>query len=159
MIARYGEDRFARRIAAAIVAARRLAPITRTSQLADLVAQAVPRREPGQHPATRTFQALRIHVNRELEEISAALPQALARLRSGGRMVMISFHSLEDRLVKRFLRTHSTPPPLPPGVGVRESERAEPPLKWVLRRVVPTAQEITRNPRARSAVLRAGEKR
>jgi 16S rRNA (cytosine1402-N4)-methyltransferase len=99
----YGEERFAKQIAAAIVAARGREPITRTRQLAELVAQAVRTREPGQDPATRTFQALRIHVNRELEEVSVMLPQAVARLAPQGRLAVISFHSLEDRIVKRFM--------------------------------------------------------
>jgi 16S rRNA (cytosine1402-N4)-methyltransferase len=99
----YGEERFAKQIAAAIVDARRREPIVRTRQLAELVAQAVRTREPGQDPATRTFQALRIHVNRELEEVSVMLPQAVARLAPQGRLAVISFHSLEDRIVKRFL--------------------------------------------------------
>ncbi|HEY6821306.1 MAG TPA: 16S rRNA (cytosine(1402)-N(4))-methyltransferase RsmH, partial [Burkholderiales bacterium] len=97
----YGEERFAKQIAAAIVAARGREPLERTRQLADLVGEAVRTREPGQDPATRTFQALRIHVNRELEEVSVMLPQALARLAEGGRLAVISFHSLEDRIVKR----------------------------------------------------------
>src|SRR5262245_7290544 len=100
----YGEERFAKQIAATIVAARGSEAIVRTRQLADLVAKAVRTREPGQDPATRTFQALRIHVNRELEEVSLMLPQALARLAPHGRLAVISFHSLEDRIVKRFMK-------------------------------------------------------
>src|SRR5882762_2295263 len=100
----YGEERFAKQIAAAIVAARSRGPIVRTRQLADLVGQAVRTREPGQDPATRTFQALRIHLNRELEEVSLMLPQAVARLASGGRLAVINFQSLEDRIVKRFMQ-------------------------------------------------------
>jgi len=105
----YGEERFAKQIAAAIVDARRREPLLRTRQLADLVAAAVRTREPGQDPATRTFQAVRIHVNRELEEVSLMLPQALARLAPRGRLAVISFHSLEDRIVKRFLRGLARP--------------------------------------------------
>src|SRR5205085_5613067 len=105
----YGEERFAKQIAAAIVAARGREPLVRTRQLADLVATAVRTREPGQDPATRTFQALRIHVNRELEEVSLMLPQALEGLASGGRLVVISFHSLEDRIVKRFMQQAARP--------------------------------------------------
>src|SRR5437763_15922956 len=101
----YGEERFAKQIAAAIVTARRREPILRTRQLADLVAKAVRTREPGQDPATRTFQALRIHVNRELEEVSLMLPHAVSHLAPGGRLALISFHSLEDRIVKRFLQS------------------------------------------------------
>src|ERR1700682_126069 len=105
----YGEERFAKQIAAAIVAARGSEPLLRTRQLADLVGKAVRTREPGQDPATRTFQAIRIHVNRELEEVSLMLPQALARLAPGGRLAVISFHSLEDRIVKRFMQAAARP--------------------------------------------------
>src|SRR2546429_4813431 len=108
----YGEERFAKQIAAAIVAARSRGPIVGTRQLADLVGQAVRTREPGQDPATRTFQALRIHLNRELEEVSLMLPQAVARLASGGRLAVISFQSLEDRTVKRFMQ-HAARPAVP----------------------------------------------
>ncbi len=123
------------------------------------MAQAVRTREPGQHPATRTFQALRIFVNRELEELSLTLPQAMARLRPGARLVVISFHSLEDRIVKHFMREHSFPPPLPPGLAVREAERPVPPLRWVVRKLRPSAEECARNRRARSAVMRVAERR
>src|ERR1043165_7214635 len=105
----YREERVAKQIAAAIAAARGREPIVRTRQLADLVAKAVRTREPGQDPATRTFQAVRIHLNRELEEVSLMLPQAVARLAEGGRLAVISFHSLEDRIVKRFLQSASRP--------------------------------------------------
>ncbi len=153
----YGEERFAKQIAAAIVAARRREPLQRTRQLADLVAKAVRTREPGQDPATRTFQALRIHVNRELEEVSLMLPQAAAHLKRGGRLALISFHSLEDRLVKHFLQEHSRRH-LPRGVPLRESEIPEPPLALVGRAVRPSAEETRRNPRARSATLRVAER-
>jgi 16S rRNA (cytosine1402-N4)-methyltransferase len=159
VIKNYGEERFADAIAKAIVAARARAPIERTGRLAELVAQAVRTREPGQHPATRTFQALRIFVNREIEELSLTLPQAMARLRPGARLVVISFHSLEDRIVKHFMREHSFPPPLPPGLAVREAERPVPPLRWVVRKLRPSAEECARNRRARSAVMRVAERR
>ncbi|CUB05197.1 16S rRNA (cytosine(1402)-N(4))-methyltransferase RsmH [Tepidiphilus thermophilus] len=159
VIKNYGEERFADAIAKAIVAARARAPIERTGRLAELVAQAVRTREPGQHPATRTFQALRIFVNREIEELSLTLPQAMARLRPGARLVVISFHSLEDRIVKHFMREHSSPPPLPPGLAVREAERPVPPLRWVVRKLRPSAEECARNRRARSAVMRVAERR
>ena len=107
-----GEEKFSRRIARAIVAARAETPIGTTRQLADIVAGAVPTREPGKHPATRTFQAIRIHVNRELEEVEAALPQAVNLLAPGGRLCVISFHSLEDRLVKRFMRREAQGDPI-----------------------------------------------
>jgi 16S rRNA (cytosine1402-N4)-methyltransferase len=153
----YGEERFAKQIAAAIVAARRGTPIVRTRQLADLVAAAVRTREPGQDPATRTFQALRIHVNRELEEVSLALPQALERLAAGGRLAVISFHSLEDRIVKRFLQGAARPE-VPRKLPLRASEMPQPLVKLVGRAVRPTPQETTRNPRARSATLRVAER-
>src|SRR6185436_2008322 len=117
----YGEERFAKQIAAALVAARRREPLLRTRQLADLVGQAVRTREPGQDPATRTFQALRIHVNRELEEVSLMLPQAVARLAAGGRLGVISFHSLEDRIVKRFI-SGAARPQMPRRLPLRAAE-------------------------------------
>jgi 16S rRNA (cytosine1402-N4)-methyltransferase len=153
----HGEERFAKQIAAAIVAARRGTPIVRTRQLADLVAQAVRTREPGQDPATRTFQALRIHVNRELEEVSLMLPQALSRLAAGGRLAVISFHSLEDRIVKRFLQ-EAARPNVPARLPLRASEMPQPLVKLVGRAIRPTEQETTRNPRARSATLRVAER-
>jgi 16S rRNA (cytosine1402-N4)-methyltransferase len=153
----YGEERFAKQIAAAIVAARRREPIVRTRQLADLVATAVRTREPGQNPATRTFQALRIHVNRELEEVSLMLPQAVGHLASGGRLAVISFHSLEDRMVKRFLQ-HLARPPVPRRLPLRESEMPQPALKLVGRAQRASEQETRRNPRARSAILRVAER-
>src|ERR671937_1741558 len=144
----YGEERFAKQIAAAIAAARGREPILRTAQLADLVAKTVRTREPGQDPATRTFQALRIHVNRELEEVSLMLPQAVSRLASGGRLVLISFHSLEDRIVKRFL-SRAARPELPPDLPLRASEMPQAPLKLIGRALKPSQEEITANPRAR----------
>jgi 16S rRNA (cytosine1402-N4)-methyltransferase len=153
----YGEERFAKQIAAAIVAARSREPILRTRQLADLVAKAVRTREPGQDPATRTFQALRIHVNRELEEVSLMLPQATAHLAEGGRLAVISFHSLEDRIVKRFLQALARPE-VPRHLPLRASEMPQPVLKLVGRPVKPTQEEIRSNPRARSATLRVAER-
>ena len=153
----YGEERFAKQIAAAIVAARRSEPIVRTRQLADLVARAVRTREPGQDPATRTFQALRIHVNRELEEVSMMLPQAVFRLAPQGRLAVISFHSLEDRIVKRFMQALARPE-MPRGLPLRASEMPEPVLRIVGRAQRASRQEITRNPRARSATLRVAER-
>jgi 16S rRNA (cytosine1402-N4)-methyltransferase len=153
----YGEERFAKQIAAAIVAARRREPLLRTRQLADLVAQAIRTREPGQDPATRTFQALRIHVNRELEEVSLMLPQAVARLAPQGRLAVISFHSLEDRIVKRFLQ-QSARPEVPRKLPLKASEMPEPVLKLVGRALRPSQEETRRNPRARSATLRVAER-
>ena len=157
VIADYGEERFAKQIAAAIVAARRGAPIVRTRQLADLVAQAVRTREPGQDPATRTFQALRIHVNRELEEVSLMLPRAAERLAPQGRLAVISFHSLEDRVVKRFMQSLARPE-VPRRLPLRASEMPQPALRIVGRAQRASRQEITRNPRARSATLRVAER-
>jgi 16S rRNA (cytosine1402-N4)-methyltransferase len=157
LIAGLGEDRFARRIARAIVAARAEAPIATTGRLAAVVAAAVPTREPGRHPATRTFQALRIHVNRELEELDAVLPQAPARLAPGGRLAVISFHSLEDRRVKRFMRRESQDHPAWAGMpAVPPEARAR--LALVGKAVFPSEAECARNPRARSAVLRVAER-
>jgi len=148
-----GEERYARRIARALVAARAEAPITRTRQLAEIVAAAVPTREPGKHPATRTFQAIRIHVNRELEELEAALPQAVRLLAAGGRLCVISFHSLEDRIVKRFIRREEQGDPVYAGLP-EIPPHARPRLERVGAAVRPGADEVARNPRARSAVLR-----
>ncbi len=156
-IERYGEERFAKQIAAAIVAARARQPIVRTQQLADLVGAAVRTREGGQNPATRTFQALRILVNRELEEVSLMLPQAVAHLAAGGRLAVVSFHSLEDRLVKRFLRALARPE-LPPELPIRAREMPPAALRIVGRAVRPTGREVAANPRSRSAVLRVAER-
>ena len=153
VIREYGEERFAKQIAASIVAARGREPLRRTRQLAHLVAKAVRSREPGQDPATRTFQALRIHVNRELEEVQMMLPQAVQHLAEGGRLAVISFHSLEDRLVKHFLQGHSRPN-VPARLPLRASEMPEAALRIVGRAVRASAAETTRNPRARSAILR-----
>jgi 16S rRNA (cytosine1402-N4)-methyltransferase len=153
----YGEERFAKQIAAAIVAARRREPLLRTRQLADLVGEAVRTREPGQDPATRTFQALRIHLNRELEEVSLMLPQALSRLAPGGKLALISFHSLEDRIVKRFMQAAARPE-MPRGLPLRASEMPQPALKLAGRAVKPSQQETRANPRSRSAILRAAER-
>ena len=153
----YGEERFAKQIAAAIVAARRREPVVRTRQLADIVAQAVRTREPGQDPATRTFQALRIHLNRELEEVALMLPQAVARLAPGGRLAVISFHSLEDRIVKRFMRDAARPQ-LPRELPLKASEMPQPVLRLVGRAQRASPDETRRNPRARSATLRVAER-
>lgn len=157
VIRAYGEDRFAKRIARRIVAARREAPITRTAQLADIVAAAVPRREPGKHPATRTFQALRIHVNDELEEVRAALEGSLTALAPGGRLCVISFHSLEDGIVKRYMQTHSQEDPLYAGLP-EVPVHARPKLRRLGRAVRASEVEIARNPRARSAIMRVAQR-
>ena len=157
VISNYGEERFAKQIAKAIVAARRRGPLRRTGELAAVVAAAVRTREPGQNPATRTFQALRIHVNQELEELSLALPQALAALRRSGRLAVISFHSLEDRIVKNFMRAAARPT-LPERLPVRARDMPPPKLRIVGPPQRPGPAEIKANPRARSAVLRVAEK-
>ena len=158
VIKTYGEERFAGPIARAIVAARSRGAVHTTGQLAKIVGQAVRTREPGQDPATRTFQAIRIFVNQELEELSLALEQALALLAPRGRLVVITFHSLEDRLVKRFMRTHSQPPPIPRGMAVREADRPQPLLRLVGKAQTPSPQEVAANPRSRSAMLRVAER-
>ena len=154
----YGEERFAHAIAKAVVAARSECSIATTRQFAALVEKAVRTREPGQHPATRSFQALRIYINQELEELSLALPQCAARLAPGGRLVVISFHSLEDRIVKRFMRECTQPPQLPARLPVRAAEIASPLLRLVGKAVFPGDEEVAANPRARSAVMRVVEK-
>lgn len=154
----YGEERFAHAIAKAVVAARGQHGIAGTGQFAALVAEAVRTREPGQHPATRSFQALRIHVNRELEELSLVLPQCVDRLVPGGRLVVISFHSLEDRIVKRFLRDAAQPPKLPARLPVRAAELPAPKLRLVGKAVEAGEAELSANPRARSARMRVAER-
>ena len=153
----FGEERFARAIAGAIKQELARKPIDTTTELARLVAAAVPTREPGKHPATRTFQAIRIAVNDELGEVRQVLPQALAGLASGGRLVMISFHSLEDRLVKRFFREQSKGDPYPPDLAVTEDMK-KPTLRLIGKAVRASSQEIAANRRARSAVMRVAEK-
>ena len=158
VIATYGEERFAKAVAAAIVDARGREPIRTTGQLAQVVGRAVRSREPGQHPATRTFQALRIHVNQELEELEVTLPQAADLLEPGGRLAVISFHSLEDRIVKRFIRDRATADKLPRGVPVRARDLPRPQLVAVGKAIKASPGEVKSNPRARSAVLRVAEK-
>ena len=158
VIKNHGEERFAKQIAAAIVAARTRGPVDTTRQLAALVAEAVPTREPRQDPATRTFQALRIHVNQELEELSVVLPQCANLLNPGGRLVVISFHSLEDRIVKRFMRAQSQADALPARLPVRARDLPQPRLRLIGRAVRAGAAEVAANPRARSAVLRVAER-
>ena len=152
----YGEERFARRIAHAIVSKRSEVPLTRTVQLAQLIDQAVPFRDKHKHPATRSFQAIRIHVNEELQELDAVLQQAVHALAPGGRLVVISFHSLEDRRVKRFMREQSRGPAVPKGVPVTaEQERSR--FRVVGKATQATASERDENVRSRSAVMRVLE--
>ena len=151
-----GEERMSRRIARAMVAARGTAPLTTTRQLADLVAKTIGHRERHKHPATRTFQALRIHVNDELGQLERGLEAAAARLKSHGRLAVISFHSLEDRLVKRFIRGEDAPRVRR---GLPRPEAAPSALSAVGKAIFAGEDEIAGNPRARSAVLRVAEKR
>jgi 16S rRNA (cytosine1402-N4)-methyltransferase len=157
----YGEERFAKQVAKAIVDARAREPLRRTEQLAAVVAAAVRRREAqrevGQNPATRTFQALRILVNRELEEVALMLPQAIGRLAPGGRLVVISFHSLEDRLVKRVFKAAGADG-LPADLPIRARDLPQPPLRILGKARRASAAEISANPRARSATLRTAER-
>ncbi len=153
----YGEERYARRIARAIVQARAQRAITRTLELAEIIGRANPTRERDKHPATRSFQAIRIYVNRELEEIQVALDQVIDLLAVGGRLAVISFHSLEDRLVKRFMRSHARGDEYPRDLPVPQSA-LRPRLKLIGKPVQPTDAEVASNPRARSAVLRVAEK-
>lgn len=155
----YGEERFSRRMARAIVEARAEAPITTTARLAEIVSAANPRWEKGKHPATRAFQGIRIHINRELEDIEQVLDQALEVLAIGGRLVVISFHSLEDRLVKRFIRKHvKGDEHLPPGIPVSE-EMLRQRLTSAGKAIKASAAEVDANPRARSAVMRVAVKK
>ncbi|KZE24947.1 16S rRNA (cytosine(1402)-N(4))-methyltransferase RsmH [Crenobacter luteus] len=154
VIKTYGEERFARQIAAAIVATRAESPITTTRELAGLVAKNVRTREPGQDPATRTFQAIRIYINRELDELKAVLPQAARRLAAGGRLAVIAFHSLEDRIVKHYLKDVSSADELPSWVAVRAADIPAAPMKLVGKAVKAGEEEVRANPRSRSAILR-----
>ncbi len=154
----YGEERFARRMARAVIAERAKRPFSRTGHLADVIKAANPAWEKGKHPATRAFQAIRIQVNNELADLDAVLDQALEVLAPGGRLVVISFHSLEDRLVKRFIRHQEQGDPLPPGLPVREHQLNRR-LKSCGKAVKPGDDEVAANPRARSAVMRVAEKR
>ncbi len=153
----YGEERYAPRIVRAIVADRAAAPFVSTLQLAEMIARVAPTREKNKHPATRVFQALRIHVNDELGELNLALDAAFARLLPRGRLAVISFHSLEDRIVKQFLRRHSLADPMYAGLPAIPPH-ARPKLRLIGKPVVPEEGEIAQNPRARSARLRVAER-
>jgi len=155
----YGEERFAKQIARSIITERNDGrAITTTGQLAKVVAGAVTRFEPGQNPATRTFQALRIFVNQELAELSLTMPQCLALLAPQGRLAVISFHSLEDRIVKQFIRDQVNRDDLPANFPVRAADLPQPKLKAVGKTIKPSSKEVQRNPRSRSAVLRVAER-
>ncbi len=154
----YGEERFARRIARAIVEKRAQLPIKTTRQLTELIENAVPGREKHKHPATRTFQAIRIEINRELDELKAVLQQSARVLRPGGRLVVISFHSLEDRIVKRFIRDESGAKYNPGRLPIKEVDVAKGILKVIGKALKAGKQEISQNPRARSAIMRVAER-
>ena len=158
VIKTYGEERFALPIAKAIIARRELAqPLATTLDLANLVAGVVKKREPGQDPATRTFQALRIFINKELDDLAIGLKAALDLLKPGGRLVVISFHSLEDRIVKQFMQMHSAVE-VPRGLPIRAKDLPQGDLELIAR-VKPSSSEVSENPRARSAVMRVAQKR
>ncbi|TDI74418.1 MAG: 16S rRNA (cytosine(1402)-N(4))-methyltransferase RsmH [Betaproteobacteria bacterium] len=161
VIKNYGEERFSKRIARAVVATRSRQPIVTTLQLAEIVATAVRSRKQNQNPATRTFQAIRIYLNQELEELSLSLPQCVELLNPGGRLVIISFHSLEDRIVKRFMRAAANPDPLLRRLPIRNKEMqnfSPQKLRLVGKAVRPRENEVVVNPRARSAVMRVAER-
>ena len=153
----YGEEKFFHRIASAIVYARTEKPFSTTAELANLISSVVPGRELKKHPATRTFQAIRIYLNNELEEISSGLTQAFDMLKVNGRLLVISFHSLEDRIVKRFMREYSLSDPYPKEVPIT-ADMIKPRLKLLGKAVRPGIMEVTANPRSRSAVLRSAVK-
>jgi 16S rRNA (cytosine1402-N4)-methyltransferase len=158
VIKTYGEERFALPIAKAILARRELPqPLTTTLELANLIAGVVKKREPGQDPATRTFQALRIFINKELDDLTLGLQAALDLLKPGGRLVVISFHSLEDRIVKQFMQMHSAVE-VPRGLPIRARDLPQGALE-LINRVKPSSTEVNENPRARSAVMRVAQKR
>lgn len=159
VIKHYGEERFAKQVARAIIKERNDGrPITTTGQLTAIVASAIPKIEPGQNPATRTFQALRIFVNQELEELSLILPQCLNLLAAGGRLVVISFHSLEDRIVKRFIQNEQNRDDLPSNFPIKAKDLPQPRLASIGKAIKPSAVEIRQNVRCRSAVMRVAER-
>jgi len=158
VIKTYGEERFAKRMASAIVKVRVDTPITGTRQLASIIAEANPKWEPNKHPATRAFQAIRIFINRELEDLEIALSSMVDKLVIGGRLVVISFHSLEDRIVKRFMRDQARGVQLPRHVPVVDSDAGKT-LNLIGKAVKPSDEEVARNPRSRSAVMRVAERR
>jgi len=158
VIFKYGEERFSRRIARLIVERRAETPITTTLELAELVAKAVPKKEKHKHPATRTFQAIRIFINRELEDLELGLKVAAEKLAPGGRLVVISFHSLEDRLVKRFMRDLARGPQMPKGIPVTAAEESSE-YRLIGKASKAASDEVTDNVRARSAVMRVLERR
>lgn len=155
----YGEERFAKQIARAVVTARAVQPIETTRQLVELVGRAVRTREAGQNPATRTFQAIRIYLNGEIDELARVLPECVSLLKSGGRLVVISFHSLEDRIVKNFMRDMAEGDKLPRNVPIRASEAQQGKLRLIGKAMRAPDEEVKANPRARSAVMRVAERK
>lgn len=153
----YGDERYSRRIAKAIVQARQAAPITTTLQLAEIIKEAHPKWPKQQHPATRSFQAIRIHINDELADVSSFLPQSLAILKPSGRLVVITFHSLEDRLVKQFVQERQHDPRFPKDMAVQASQYHVP-VRFVGKKYRASAAELSENPRSRSACVRVMEK-
>jgi 16S rRNA (cytosine1402-N4)-methyltransferase len=153
----YGEERFAKRMARAIIAERQKTPFTRTKHLAEVIKEANPAWEKGKHPATRAFQAIRIQVNSELIDLDSVLEQALAVLAPGGRLVVISFHSLEDRAVKRFIRRQELGDPVPKGLPIRDDQLNKR-MRSIGKAVKASDDEVNANPRSRSAVMRVAEK-
>ncbi len=154
----YGEERFARRIARAVIEKRAETPIETTRQLAKLIEDAVPVKEKHKHPATRSFQAIRIEINKELDELKDVLQQAAKVLKPGGRLVVISFHSLEDRIVKRFIRNESGAKFNPGKLPIKEADIEQGLLKKIGKALKASPQEVSQNPRSRSAVLRVAER-
>ncbi len=157
VIKEFGEERFAKRIARAIVKARETQAIATTAQLAAIVAAAVPTREPGKDPATRSFQAIRIFINKELDDLKACLDDVLEILKPGGRLVIISFHSLEDRMVKRFIREQEKGDSYPPDLPVTRMQ-LHPRLRAIGKPIRPSDEEVSNNPRARSSIMRVAER-
>ncbi|MCO7224000.1 16S rRNA (cytosine(1402)-N(4))-methyltransferase RsmH [Pleionea sp. CnH1-48] len=157
VIKEYGEERFATRIARAIVEIREETPITTTAQLAKIIDEAVPKKDPGKHPATRSFQAIRIHINKELSDLEAGLDAAMSILKPGGRMVVISFHSLEDRIVKRFFKKLAKGDDFPRDFPITADE-IKPKMKLLGKPQKPAGDEVDENIRSRSAIMRVAEK-
>ncbi len=162
VIYRYGEDKLSRRIARTIVERRADKPISTTLQLAEIIASSIPmrlqKREPGKHPATRSFQAIRIFINRELDDLNECLKSSKNYLAIKGRLVVISFHSLEDRIVKRFLKSESNVPRMPRGLPIMDDQLQKPTFKLIGKAIKPSNQEVQENIRSRSAIMRVGEK-
>ena len=158
----YGDERFSRRIASTIVEKRAVTPISTTLQLAEIIASCIPkkvqRKELGKHPATRSFQAIRIFINRELDDLHECLDNSVEYLAAKGRLVVISFHSLEDRIVKRFLRAQSNAPKIPRGLPIKDDQLFIPAFKLVGKPVKPSVEEVKVNTRSRSAIMRIGER-